>query len=164
MSSNMFLDFNAGSIVGESEDADHPKWVEVKSFTHGFEQPTNQARSQSGGTLEKCKHNPIEFTRKMDTASVQMLNACWAGKIWPKIIFNAYRAAEAGPVKYLDIVMENAIVASYSVSGSEGDIPDETISINYGKVTYSYAQLKKDDLAKGESKVHSHNLITNAIG
>ncbi len=94
MAVNMFIQFEGGkalanAIIGESEDeqdSKHLKWVEVSSFSHGVEQPTNPARSQSGGTLEVCTHNPFEVTRKMDTSSVAMMAACWSATIWDRIV------------------------------------------------------------------------------
>lgn len=167
MSVNMFMDFGPGGIKGESEDEDHVDWVEVTSFSHSFEQPTNPARSQSGGTIEKCTHNPFEVSRKMDVASVPMMKACWAGKIWPTVTFQAFRAGEPNGkiTKYLDVAMQYCIIASYSISGGEGDLPEESLTFNYGVVTYTYLPSKKDTLEpdSSKSKVHKHNLITNKI-
>jgi type VI secretion system secreted protein Hcp len=176
MAINMFIHFEGGkalgnAIIGEStdeQDAKHTKWVEVSGFSHGVEQPTNPARSQSGATIEKCTHNPFEVTRKMDTSSVPMMAACWTGTIWDKIVFQAYRASgeggEAKPIKYFEVTMHYAIVASYSVSGGEGDIPEETVSFNYGKIIYNYVPASKDKLVPTGAMLASHDLIKNEIG
>lgn len=166
MAVSMFLYFGKGTIDGESEDQNHSKWVEVTGFSHSVEQPTNPARSQSGGTVEKCTHNPIEFTRKMDIASVPIMKACWAGKIWEEVHFHATKDSEKGPVDYLIIEMKNAIIATYNVSGGEGDLPEETVAINYGEVVYQYTPMNKKTLAADtdNKKCFSHNLITNKYG
>ena len=167
MAVNMFLDFNKKGVAGESADDKHLAWVEVTGFSHGFEQPTNPSRSQSAVTIEKCTHNPFEITRKLDVASVPMMKACWSGKIWDMITFQAYRATDEDPepIKYLDIAMEFAVVASYSISGGEGDIPEESISFNYGAITYTYIPADKKTLKadSGKMKVHKHDLITNKV-
>lgn len=167
MSSNMFLDLRSKTADGESEDSGHISWVEVSGWSHGFEQPTNPARSQSAVTIEKCTHNPFEVTRKLDVASVPLMKACWCGRIWDKIVFNAYRASEAqtDPILYLSITMEYAVIASFSITGGEGEIPEETISFNYGAITYKYTPANKKTLEPdtGKMKVHKHDLITNKV-
>lgn len=177
MAINMFIHFEAGKalggpITGESTDEQaekHIKWVEVTGFSNGVEQPTNPARSHTGATIEKCTHNPFEVTRKMDTSSVQMMAACWTGTIWPKVVFQAYRASgsdDGTPDKYLEITMTSAIIASYNISGGEGDIPEETVSFNYGEIAYTYYPIDKKTLKidAGRIKVAYHDLIKNVIG
>lgn len=173
MAVSMYMDFNNGKIEGESEDHNHLKWVEVLSFSHSFEQPTNPARSSTAGTLEKCTHNPFEITRKLDVSSVPISKACWAGKIWPMITFCAYRAGgldgdnvNAKRIQYLTVVMEHAVIASYNISGGEGDVPEESISFNYGKITYTYIPMDKKtlDADTNNKKVHSADLMTNLMG
>ncbi len=173
MATNMFLNFQLGkNVPGESEDeigTGHLKWVEVTSWSHGFEQPTNPARSQSGGTIEKCLHNPFSVTRKMDAASIHIMSACWGGMVFPALVFEAYRAQSQDPgsndpVKYIQVEMKHVIVASYEISGGEGDIPEETVTFNYGYIRYQYTPMDKKTSESGDPVSHSHNLITNKIG
>jgi len=160
-----FIPYTQGDTAGESESHAHVGHVEVTSFTHSFEQPTNPARSQSAVTIEKCTHNPIEFTRKIDISSMSIIKACWAGYIFKMVSFSAYRATgeESEPIKYLQIDLEHAVVNTYSVSGGEGDLPEETFALNYGIVSYTYFAGKKDSLKKGDTRVYTHNLITNTV-
>ncbi len=171
MATSMFLNFST-KVPGESEDEigdGHLKWVEITSWSHSFEQPTNPARSQSGGTIERCNHNPFSVTRKMDAASVHMMSACWGGMVFPSLIFEAYRAQSQDPgsgnepVKYIQVEMKHVIVASYEISGGEGDIPEETITFNYGYIRYQYSPMDKKTLEAGDPVAHSHDLITNKI-
>lgn len=40
------------------------------------------------------------------------------------------------------MVLQNVIIANFSVSGGPGDVPVENVSLDYGSVTYTYIDPK----------------------
>jgi type VI secretion system secreted protein Hcp len=163
MAVDMFLWIDG--IEGESEDATYPKWIECNSWSHGFEQPTNPARSQSAATIERCTHNPFSVTRKLDQASIPIMIQCWKGKIHPTIMFAQKRASDKAPAgnKYIEVTMLWSVVASYEISGSEGDIAEETVTFNYGSLSYNYVPIDKKTGEAKANKYGTHNLIENTF-
>jgi len=143
MATNMFL--KLGEIVGESEDENHPKWIEILSMSHSFSQPTAAVRGSSGATTEKANHSDISITKYLDCATDAILSTCWTGEQLPKSEIEFFRSdGSATAVKYLKIDLENVIVSNYSISAGGGDIPMENISLAYGKVTYNYIPVTKE--------------------
>ena len=60
--------------------------------------------------------------------------------------FTAYRAdGDNQSGLYLTIEMENIVVSNISFGGGGGDLPTETVSLAYGKVTYTYTPQKPAD-------------------
>jgi type VI secretion system secreted protein Hcp len=64
------------------------------------------------------------------------------------------RRAGGGQQEYLKITMEDVLVSSYTHSGSAGDelVPSEQVSLNYGKLEFSYKEQKADGSLGGEVK------------
>ena len=165
MAGNMYIKFEKPNIAGEATYKGHEKDVEVISWNHGFSQPTSPTRSSAGGgTVEKANHNNFSFAKYIDSSTDDILKQCWNGDFIEKVTFSAYRAdGENAPVKYLEIIMERVIVASYSVSGGSGDIAVENISLNYGIVTYNYKPQKEDSGQSEGVQPVKHNLIQSVV-
>lgn len=166
MATNMFLKFEEPEIKGESQDVNHPDEVQVLSWSHSFNQPTSSTRtSAGGGTVEKANHADFSFTKYTDSATDDLLKSCWSGKQIAKATFVAYRSdGDNQPVKYLELVMEKCIVSNMSLGGGTGDIPTETVSLNYGKVTYNYIPQKVEDGTNSGVEPVYHDLITGNVG
>lgn len=166
MAQNMFIKFEEPGITGEATDATHKNEIEIMSWSHGFSQPTSATRvSAGGGTVEKANHSDFSFTKYMDSSTDDLLKYCWSGKHIGKATVCCYRSdGNNTPTLYLKIVMEQVIVSNLSVGGGGGDIPVESVSLSYGKVTYTYVpQAETDGSAGGDEPVY-HDLKTNEVG
>ena len=143
MAINVFIKIDGPGIIGGSTSKGHEGEIEVLSWNHGFNQPTQAVRSGAGsGTVETANHNHFSFSKYMDEATDDLLKICWTGKHIDKVVMNCYRSvgdvgtSQSG-VPYLKIEMENVIVSNYALGGGVGDLPTEQVSFNYGKVTYT---------------------------
>jgi type VI secretion system secreted protein Hcp len=163
MSSNMYIKFEGPVLKGESADDGHKDEIEVFSWNHSFHQPTSASRvSQGGGTVERANHADFSFTKMTDASTDDLLKMCWTGKHIDKATFCAYRAnGDNKPVRYMEVVMEQVIVSSVSLSGGGGDVPIESISLSYGKVTYKYIPQDKGKGTAGGVQPVSHDLMKN---
>jgi type VI secretion system secreted protein Hcp len=169
MAGNMFIKFENPAVDGGSTSKGHETEIEVLNWSHGFIQPTSPVRSHAGsGTVEKAKHGQFTFTKYMDPATDDLLKFCWSGQHVDKVTFQAYRSSgDTGGnqmgVPYLKIEMESAVVANFSVGGSQGDIPTESVTLDYGKVTYTYTQSDQTEGTTAAPQAVSHDLRTNVV-
>ncbi len=165
MASNMFIKIEGPDVEGEAADSDHTNEIQVLSWSHSFNQPTSPVRVSAGsGTVEKANHSDFSFTKYTDSSTDDLLKLCWQGNQIEKCTFTAYRAdGDNEPVEYLKIEMEKVIISNVSIGGGTGDVPTETVSLNYGKVTYTYKKQKTEDgTADGDQPV-SHDLLTQEV-
>ena len=81
MASNMFIKFD--KVAGESTDANHKDWIEILSWSHGFSQPASPLRGSSGSTVEMASHSDFNFTKAIDSATDDLIGACWKGRSTP---------------------------------------------------------------------------------
>ena len=162
MSSNMFLQLDG--IEGECEDEKHAKWIEITGWGHGAEMPATNRRSSTGPSVESINHNPITFGKPLDKSSMTLMSHLWAGKEIKKGKIECFRADQDNvPIDYLVIEMEGLFLASHTISGAEGDLPQEEYGMTYGVIQYKYkgqqhlfgtadavVSSKKVDLLKGK--------------
>ncbi len=169
MATNMFIKYEGPATDGGSSSKGHETETEVVSWNHGFNQPTSPVRSASGGgTIEKCNHSHFTYTKEMDSATPDELKLCWSGKHIDKITFRSYRSSgDTGGgqmgVTYLTIVMEHVVISDISFSAGIGSVPLQTISLNYGKVTYTYNPQERTKGTVGADKPVSHDLTTHVV-
>jgi type VI secretion system secreted protein Hcp len=168
MAINVFMKICGLDMNGGSTSKGHETEIEVLSWSHGFNQPTSSVRSHGGGgTVEKANHQAFVFTKILDSATDDLLKACWSGKHHATATLTAYRSAGEGDqnahVPYLKVEMESVIVSDFQVSGSVGDMPMETVALTYAKVTYTYTQHDKTAGSIGAAQPVSHDLRTHVI-
>ena len=149
MSSNMYLKIEraSGTVAGESTDSEHPGQMEILSFSHGQHQSVVGTTSSAGGrTAERVNHQDFSVTKYMDKSTPVLNQSCSEGEHFKKLTFQLYRStADAGkPVKYMEYILTDAIISSYSVGGGGGDIPVENLSFNYESIKWAYIPQKKE--------------------
>jgi type VI secretion system secreted protein Hcp len=166
MSANFFIKFEEPGITGESTDSTHKDEIQIMSWSHSFNQPTKPTRSSAGGgTVEQANHSDFSITKYVDASTDDLLKFCWNGKQIGKGTFTAYRAdGDNKPIKYLEVVLEKVVVSNVSFGGGGGDLPTETVSLAYGKVTYTYTPQKVADGTGGGAQPAYHDLVAQEVG
>jgi type VI secretion system Hcp family effector len=134
--------------------------VELLNWKHSFKQPTRNSRSAGqSGAIGKAKHKNIYFTKQLDVTTRDLIKKCWQGSQIPKITISSYNS----DVKFLEIVLEKSILASYKLSEDTYSAhPMERIGINYSKIKYSYIPVDEKGVALGKLPVE-HNIETGVI-
>lgn len=163
MASNMFIKFD--DVVGESSDAAHVDWIEILSWSHGFSQPASPLRGSSGSTVEMANHSDFNFTKALDSATDDLIGACWKGLQYETATVECFKSDGGNePIKYLEIIMDDVIVSNFSISGGGGDAPMENVSLAYSKIKYSYDPKDKEDgsISKGVQPI-VHDLKENKV-
>ena len=163
MATNFFLKLDG--ITGESTDSAHAGQIQVLSWSHSFNQPTSPTRSSAGsGTVEQANHADFSITKYIDSSTDDILKACWTGKQIATGVFTGYRADGTGNgVNYLEIDFTNVVVSNYSISGGTGDMPVETVTLSYSKVTYTYIPQKQADGTGGAAQPVTHDLAAQSV-
>lgn len=141
-------------LKGDSKTAKHEGWITLDSLQWGV----GRAISTSGAGIDRDTSNPsfseITVTKSMDIASAQLMQEAACGKSLTKATFHFIQTGgkDAEGQEYLEIILENPIISSYSLS-SGGDRPSESFSINYIGITMQYNQFEKGGTPKkGEAK------------
>lgn len=166
MASYNYLKIETPSIDGDCTAKGHEKEIEVHTINHGFAQPTSGTRSSAGGgTVEQAIHQPISISKYIDSATTALMKACWSGKTIGKMTLTCCRASGDDSnkgVPFMTVVLEDVIIANQSMSFSGGDLPMESLALDYGKVQYTYV-LQKEDGTAGGNKPAKHDLVQRVI-
>jgi type VI secretion system secreted protein Hcp len=147
MAGDSFLKIDG--IPGESTDDKHKEWIEIMSYSSGVAQMAAGDRSTGGAaTGGRCSHQDFSIVKGMDKASPTINLFCCNGKHIPNVVIELCRATE-NKEKYMEYKMEDVIISSVSVGGGGGGLPTESVTFNYGKLTWNYIQT---DHKTGEAK------------
>ena len=160
---HIFMKFEGGEtkIEGESRDDKHPKWLELDSWSHTMRQPRSATASSAGGhTAERVEHGDMIFVKDIDSTSPSLWVACSQGDTYPKITLEFFRASGKEPLKYLEIVLNQAIVSSISPSVVGEGLPTETFTLKYASVKWTYT-IQGIDGKKGASNPQMWSLAKN---
>lgn len=136
-------------IKGTSQVEKHPDWIEVSSMQLGV----GRSISQAGGGSDRETSNPsfseVTLTKEMDKASTELFMQATCGKSLgdATIHFIQTGGADAKGQHYLEYILGEAIVSSYSVS-SGGDRPSESLSIAFTTIKTTYNTFKDGAVAE----------------
>lgn len=129
-------------IDGESTDDKHAGWIEIISYDTGVTQRSSATASSVGGaSAERADFHDFSFTKQLDKASPKLALACADGTHIATITVEICRAG-TDKVKFMEYKMTNCIISGVSTSGG-GDFPQESVSVNYGKMEWAYVQQKR---------------------
>jgi type VI secretion system secreted protein Hcp len=136
-------------IKGESADAKHKGEIDITSFSWGLSQTGIQATGGGGGA-GKVAFQDISFIKKTDASSPLLMLNCANGTHIKEGNF-VVRKAGGTQLEYLKLKLTDILVSSFKDHGSisGGDIPTESLSLNFAKVEYSYQQQGADGKAQG---------------
>src|ERR1700686_5750090 len=124
-------------IKGESADAKHKGEIDIMSFSWGVSQ-TGVSATGGGGGAGKVSFQDIHFTKKTDASSPLLMLNCASGAHIKEGNF-VVRKAGGTQLEYLKIKLTDILISGGKDHGSSsgGDIPSESVTINFAKVEYS---------------------------
>ena len=153
-------------IPGESTDDKHKDWIEVLSFDFGMIQPSSATDSSAGGaTTERVDVEDVDLIKHLDKASPKLYELCCAGKHIATATLELCRAG-GDKTRYLEVKMEQVVISKAHPSGkSEGSdgFPTERVSLNFGKVKWTYTQQKRADGSGGGNVAGGWDLTANKV-
>ncbi len=127
-------------IPGESTDDKHKEWIEVLSYSSGVAQMAAGDRSTGGAASGgRCSHQDFSIVKELDKTSPTIDLFCCNGNHIKKVALELCRAT-GDKTKYMEYIMEDVIISSVSIGGGGGGLPTESVTFNYGKITWNYIQ------------------------
>lgn len=134
-------------VAGESTIQGHEKDIELLSYSHGVSNPVNPSPSNVGRTSGRPNFGEMVISKKLDSTSPLLNFYCAQAKnLGTTKLFLVRQDSEGADQKdltYMTYTMAKTLVSSVSVGGS-GDIPMETVTLNYSKLTWTYIPQEKD--------------------
>ena len=138
----MAIYMNYDGIKGAVTEDGHKDWIEVNSFQwgvgRGIGTPTGASADREASAPSVSE---IVVTKPTDVASLKLFSEALAGE--GKTVKIDFVTTVKGKVdKYLSYELSNTLVSGYSVS-SGGDRPSESVSLNFTKITVTFAANKE---------------------
>lgn len=125
-------------IAGESLVPGHPGGIDVQSFSWGVQNSATALKSGISGA-GKVNFQDLTLTKLVDSASPALFQACASRTLIPAVQFAVLPSADVTSTRdRVDIKLSNVFVASCSDSGAAGGGAEESISLNFAKITFDY--------------------------
>jgi len=148
-------------IDGESQDAKHPKEIEILAWSWGASNHTSVGSATGGAGAGKVQFQDITVTKHVDSASPKLLTACATGS---HIASGKLTVRKAGtnPLEYITIEFKEMFVASLSTGGSGGeDKLTENVSFAFAAMNLIYTPQDAKGAA-GTPIPFSWSVVTNS--
>jgi type VI secretion system secreted protein Hcp len=131
-------------IKGETLDHKHKDAIEIMSFSWGCSQ-TGSFQTGTGGGAGKVHFNDLSFSTHVNKGSPLLALHCASGQHIKKGML-VVRKAGKDQHEYYKITLADIIVTSYQSSGtgSGGDSPHDSFSLNFANIKFEYAPQKAD--------------------
>ncbi|MGP2447677.1 Hcp family type VI secretion system effector [Pantoea stewartii subsp. indologenes] len=113
MAIDIFLKIDG--IEGESQNANHKKWIDVLSFDWGAQQPGNMAVGGGGGA-GKVNYRDLTVEALIDKATPALVKYCASGKHLSKVQLSVCKAG-GQEVEYTRITLEDVLVTQTDFTG-----------------------------------------------
>jgi type VI secretion system secreted protein Hcp len=139
MAVDMFLKLD--KISGESADAKHKGEIDIVSWQWGVSQTGTMAHGGGGGA-GKASFSDLTISHTLDASSPILAMHCATGQhIKSGTLVN--RKAGKEQQEYLVIKLTDILITNVSDSAG-GDVPHESVSLNYAKIEIEYKAQKAD--------------------
>lgn len=130
-------------VEGESASHDkHKGEIDIQSFSWGMSNPVTTSPTGGNRTSGPLGVKELTLAKRLDKTSPALALGVASGKVYPKVEINIVSSVDGVPrEKYHTYKLEDVIISSYSVSGSNsGDaVPTEQLSLNFSKIEFGYA-------------------------
>ncbi len=138
----LFMQF--ASIAGDVTTAGFEGWTELTSFQWGVGRGVGSAMS---GAMSRESSVPsiseIVVTKMMDAASPGLWTDSVAGVFDSAVTITFTTTSQGQTEKFLSYELTNCGLSGYSVS-SGGDMPSESLSLNFAVVSWTLTPVKAD--------------------
>ena len=140
---------NQGKIEGDCTQKGHEKWILVYGYDWNMEIPRDQ---HTGLPTGQRIHHPFKVTKKLDSASPLIAQACSTGEQMKKWVMEFHQISDKGQEElYYSIELEKAIVVSVKqykpltfIDANKPYHDMEEVSFTYEKITWSHKVANKE--------------------
>jgi len=150
-------------INGESPDAQHKDWIEIRSYSQGFS--NSGVLGGGGGGAGKVSCGDVSVMKGIDLASPQLMQAVMTGKHIAKGTLAFRSASGKGEVDYYTVVFDEVFITSVQQSdaASDGTRIMESVSLAAQKYSFSY-RTQKADGSFDSAKTFTFDCVSNKAG
>jgi type VI secretion system secreted protein Hcp len=156
----IILDCGA-SVKGECTLADFVDKIECLSYSHGIAQQITGDQSNQKRTSGKPNHQDFTLTKYVDLSSCVLIANCNAATPMATVKVTVGQNENGKVNAVLTYELTNALVSSISIGGGGGGKPQETVTLNYTKISWTYKPQKPAGDVNGQDAA-TWNLATNA--
>ena len=144
---------------GESKDANHKDWSDIRSFAWGATQPGSMSTGGGGGT-GKASFNDLHIVAVIDRAAPAVMKHCATGKHLSKVEVSVCKAG-GEQVEYSRITLEDVLVTSVQYTGNhDGDAMMVSYAFQAARVKQQYWE-QTDKGGKGAESVVGYDIKQN---
>ncbi|MGE0745671.1 MAG: Hcp family type VI secretion system effector [Rhodospirillales bacterium] len=139
-----------GDVKGDATEDGHKDWIQCNSCQwgvgRGIATPVGNAKTRD---VSHPSVSEVVLTKELDSSSVGLFQAAVGAMDAVKVKIDFVRTDKNKAEVYLTYELENALVSGYSVS-SGGDKPNESLSLNFTKITLNHqaGNVKNDAASK----------------
>jgi type VI secretion system secreted protein Hcp len=149
------------SVKGECSLTGYIGKIELLSYSHGVAQQITGDQSNTKRTSGKPNHQDFTVTKYVDLASCVLINNCNTATPMATVTITIGQNENGAVNAILTYVLTNALVSSVSVGGGGGGKPQETVTLNYTAIAWTYKPQQAAGDVKGQDAAN-WNLATNA--
>jgi len=153
MENTMTIYMKVDGIDGSVTAKGFEKWIELNSFHFS----TSRAISMEAGNASNRNHgrpsiSEIVVTKMMEQSSFGLLQDALRGDKGKKVTIKIVEVAQDQYREYVSYELEDTLLSGYSVS-TGGDVPAETVTLSYSKITTSFTSTDKSNKAGQPARV-----------
>lgn len=138
-------------IDGESNDANHGKWIDVLSVDWGSHKPgggaTGQSRRRGAAVVED-----MTLTIEYEKAAPKLLEKMLKGEVIPKLEIEQTATYGGARTTYLKYELQKVSLTSYQFNASGNDAagpPTVVIASNFEEIKVTYTEYDDEGSSKG---------------
>jgi type VI secretion system secreted protein Hcp len=152
------------TITGESTSKGFTGCMEIFNFSLGAANPVTIGSATTGGGGGKAILQPFSFTKKTDSASPALYQACVTGAHLATGSVQLRKAGGSQALPYLTYGFKVIFIESISWSGSTGgdDSPTEHVSAAFGTLSIDYQAQDNTGKPVGGAVHGGWNVQTNS--
>lgn len=136
-------------VKGQTQVTGHVNELEVDSFQFGVGVGVTTASTNQERATGKASFSEVTVTRVSDSATPQLLQKLAAGQVFKgDTVISFVREDGNALLKLIVVTLTDVILSSVSLS-SGGDLPSESISLNYAKIKVDYTKQKEEGGQEG---------------
>lgn len=143
---------NISTISGGSPVKGRTGWIDIVSFSNGF---NFSASSSTGGGGGKVTPEAFSVTKVLDKSSPKLFNSCCTGKNIGNVTLDL---VNSNGQTYMEYKLANAMVSSIKPSGSTTTQPVEVVTFTYSQITWTYTDYST---SPPQVTTNSWNVLTN---
>ena len=134
----MAIYMNWDGVPGDVTTQGFEKWIELTSFQWGVGRGVGSAMSgQASRESSIPSVSEVVVTKRMDGSSPGLWTDAVAGQLNTTVKISFTTTSKGATTQFLNYELTNTGLSGYSVS-SGGDMPTESLSLNFTKVVWSF--------------------------